>query len=325
MTRSRPLALAFLLLAVPALLRLGLWSPGSVGVDAVSAVTPGNIAVVGAGSAGAEGAPEVPSVTDLLRRAAYLSGGIHKSVDAASEWILVRPAHHGLDSAREVKQHVELLRAVVDLLHDVAPEARISLLVGAVPGSPGSTPEGLLAALGAWTAEANLAYLEILDVATEEREPIDVPEGGEAADIYPLPIALLECDALVNVAREDGPFSALRNLEGLAGVPQSDGWTPEARWIDLALLTEASYTLLDMLDYEGEGGAVVLASRDGIAVDRVGMALMEQAASPAVLAAAADRWLGVGELDGIKVNGLDVAGAWVPAPEETEETPEGSR
>lgn len=314
MSRVRsPVAIAVGLLAVPAILQLGIWSPEPVGVDAVSAVTPGYIAVVGAGNTSGAGAPASPTVADLVRGAFYLSGGLHKAIDANAGDVLLRPAHTAMD-AQALTQHVEVLRAVILLLHDIAPDARITLLLGGVPGSGVQAPQGLAPALRVMANDATLASIELvlLELSTEETEPIEVPDGGEAADFYPVPIVLLECDAVINVARYHGSLSAMMNLEGLAAPAAKNSGDDTGRLVDLALLAEVEYTVLDMLGRDHPRSPVVLASADGVAVDRLAEALGGNDVEPEALTRAGARRLGMSALTSIKVGGLEVPGTWTP-------------
>lgn len=306
--------LALAVLSVPPILSLGIWSPDPLGVDAVSAVTPGYVAVVGAGSTSIPGAPAIPTVEDLVRSAFYLAGGLHKAIDPTADDVLVRPGHAPMN-ARALRQHMEVVRAVVVLLHDIAPEARISLLLGGAPGSGVSAPDGLEAALRGLADEKDLAsiQLQVLDLAREEVETIEVPDRGEVANLYPVPIVLLECDAVINIARYHGPLSAMTNLEGLASIPGGEVSDDRAgRLVDLALLTEVQYTVLDLLGRDHPRSPVVLASPDGIAVDRLAVALAGIQGAPAALTRAGERRLGMSNLASIKVGGLDVPGTWVP-------------
>ncbi|MDA0335417.1 MAG: DUF362 domain-containing protein [bacterium] len=308
------IALAVGFLVVPAILRLGVWSPEPLGVDAVSAVTPGYIAVVGAGNTSGPGAPATPTVEDLVRGAFYLSGGLHKAIDSSAEDVLLRPGHTPMDR-KALAQHVEVLRAVIVLLHDIAPEARITLLLGGVPGSGVQAQPGLTEALQVMAGDPALASVELvlLELNSEETEGIEVPDGGEAADVYPVPIVLLECDAVVNVARYHGSLSALQNLMGLApaatGAAAADG---DGYLVDMALLADVEFTILDMLGQDHPRGPVVLASADGLAVDRIAEALAGIDNIPPALTRAGGRLLGMAALSGIKVGGLDVVGTWTP-------------
>lgn len=316
---------ALLLLIVPAVLRLGIWAPDAIGLDAVSAVTPGYIAVVGAGNTSGPGAPASPTIQDLVRGAFYLSGGLHRAIDPDAELVLIRPAHVALEG-RALTQHVEVVQAVIQLLRDIAADAEIVLLLGGVPGSGVTVPTNLAADLQNWidADPANEGQLQVLRLDQEEMEEIEVPDGGEAADLYPVPIALLECDAVVNIARYNGALSALRNLEGLA--PRIAGDTEPAGaeggddasgyLVDMALLAEVEYTVLDLLGRNHPGSPVVLASADGIAVDRLAAALAGHTSTPPLLLRAGDRQLGMAELSGIKVGGLDVPGTWTPEAKE---------
>jgi len=318
-----PVTLALLLLAAPAILRLGVWSPSPVGLDAVSAATPAYVAVVGAGNTSVEGAPASPSVEDLVRGAFHLSGGLHKAIDPTARDVVIRPGHSPM-GRRSLAQHLEVVRAVVVVLHDIAPDARMSLLVGGTPGSGVQAPEGLVGALRELTHTRDLASmrLRVVSLAQEEVEALEVPDGGEAAQLYPLPIPLLECDAVINVARYHGPLSAMTNLEGLAGPAEGDATAdPAGRLVDLALLLEVQYTVLDLLGRDHPRSPVVLASADGIAVDRLAGAFAGNDAVPSALTRAGDRRLGMAVLANIKVAGLDFPGTWVPdGPTEAEET-----
>ncbi len=312
--RRSTIALAVGFLVVPAILHLGIWSPEPLGVDAVSAVTPGYIAVVGAGNPSGPGAPATPTVEDLVRGAFYLSGGLHKAIDSSAEDVLLRPGHTPMDK-KALAQHAEVLRAVILLLHDIAHDARITLLLGGVPGSGVQAPPGLTEALQAIVADPALADLDLvlLDLNKEETEGIEVPDGGEAADEYPVPIVLLECDAVVNVARYHGSLSALQNLVGLA--PAAMGAADEDRdgyLVDMALLADVEFTILDMLGRDHPRGPVVLASADGLAVDRLAEALAGNDRIPPALTRAGGRLLGMSALAGIKVGGLEVVGTWTP-------------
>ena len=289
----------------------GLWPPGPGGPDALSAATPGHVAVVGVASPSGPGAPETATEADLVGGAMYLSGGLHKAIDPSSERILVRPAHGPMDDGA-LGRHVRVIAAVVKELARTAPEAGIGLLMGGVPGTSAGPPEGLSKALGALHGDPELAGvdLEILDLQEEELEETEVPGGGGT---YSVPVSLLECDALVNVARAAGPLAGLDNLQGLAGAGAA-GSAPGP--VDLALLAEVDYTLLDMTGHEGGTGSLVLAGADGIAVDRVAAALLGAGGETlAPLVAAGGLRIGVSILANIKVSGLEVPGSWVPPPD----------
>ena len=287
-----------------------IWPPGPGGPDAVSAATPGYVPVVGAASPSGEGAPASADEADLVRGAIYLSGGLHRTVDPSSERILVRPGHAAMD-ARGMAAHVRVIGALVGELARIAPDAGIGLLIGGVPGAPAEPPAGLSQALEALREDPELAGvdLEILDLGEEELEETEVPGGGGP---YPVPISLLECDALVNAARPAGALAGLDNLRGLAG-PGADGSAPGP--VELALLAEVDYTLLDMTGHRGPG-PLLLAGADGIAVDRVAASLLGAGGERlAPLIAAGGLRLGMSRLASIKVAGLEVPGSWAPPPD----------
>ena len=309
--RGRPILVAAALAAV---LAAGTETPGPWSPDALSAATPGHVAVIGAASPSGPGAPESATEADLVRGAIYLSGGLHKAVAPSSERILVRPGHGPMD-ARATALHARVIAAVVKELAGIAPEAGIGLLLGGVPGTAAEAAPGMAEALSALRGDPELAgiALEILDLREEELEETEVPGGGSGP--YAVPIRVLECDALVNIARPGGPLPGLGNLRGLAG-PAGSGASPGP--VDLALLAEVDYTLLDMTGHEGGPGSLVLAGADGIAVDRVSAALFGVEGEPlSPLIAAGGLRIGVSILANIKVAGLEVPGSWPPPPDTT--------
>ena len=335
--RSIPLAICLLL----SLAYLGRRHDAPFGIDAVSAATPGRVSVVGAvRSAAADAALSAAQVEEMVRRAVFLSGGLHKALDPGARWIVVRvadPRAAGAEGASAptagVDAYLAAVRAVVGLLHQAAGKARISLAAGDTPAAvagPGSRERGGSAREGGETALEKLAgdlvaagiEVELLDLAIEETERVEVPDGGEAAAEYAVPIAILECDNIVNVA----PYSrrgasGLANLVGLAGNDaaagnDAGGGNEMARLVDLALLAEVDYTVLVLV---GPGGGspsrprlnTVLAGHDPVAVDRISLEITAVDTSDlAGLRLASSRRLGTADLQWIKVNGLEVQGAW---------------
>ena len=89
-----------------------------------------------------------------------------------------------------------------------------------------------------------------------------------------------------------------------------------ARLVDLLLLSEVDYTVLDLLETGGEGSsrtrlAAILAGSDPIAVDRISMEMTAADTSDlAALRLASGRRLGTVDLRWIKVNGLEMRGSW---------------
>ena len=305
------------LLVLPSLWTLGRWVQPGLGVDAVSAVTPGHVSVVGA--------RELPENVDaaaadsLVRRALYFSGGIHKAFDADARWILVRVAPEVTSSSRPA--YLQVLESTLLAIHDAADEAELALLLGTLDGGDDDWNKAIAQHLR--TPRLASLNLEVLLVAEEETEAIDVPDSGLAADLYDLPIALLECDAVISIAHAQVPLAAMMNLDGLARVtdapprPTQDPSNPHAVMVDQALLAEVSFTLTH-LQLSGSP-QMVLASRDGVAVDRVAAQIAGAASDSISLSAlhmARSRFLGQSDLADIKVSGVEVPGTWVEVEEE---------
>lgn len=304
------------------------------GIDAVSAVTPGRVSVVGAVALEeTDAALTAAQIDEVVRRAVYLSGGLHKAIDPGARWIVVRvadPRGAGAESgaAKAAHSYLAVIRAVVGLLHQAAGEARISLVVGSTPAvvsgpasgdtRPTREEKGRETALGELAADLVAAGIEvdIVDLATEETESVEVPDGGEAAAEYAVPIAILECDNIVNVAPYSrGGVSGLANLVGLAANDEAAAHEM-ARLVDLALLAETAYTVLGLLGTGGEDPSrphfeAILAGHDPIAVDRISLEMTAADTSRlAALHLASSRRLGTVDLQWIKVNGVEVRGTW---------------
>ena len=309
-TRSLRRAL-WLVMILPSLWTLGRWSEPRFGVDAVSAVTPGHVSVVGA--------RVLPAVLDataadsLVRRTFYFSGGVHKAFESDARWILIRPSSEVGPAARG--RYLQILESALLAIQRAADEADLALLVGGLDGGDAGWHEEIAARL----QSPRLAALgmEILLVAEEETEAIDVPDSGLAAQLYDLPISLLECDAVINIAHVTQALGSMSNLTGLAR-PTTVTTSDDRVLVDLALLTEASYTLAQIV--RPDGTQMLLASRDGVAVDRVAAELSGADTDSTALAAlhlAHSRYLGQVDLHDIKVSGAVVPGTWVE-PETTE-------
>jgi len=325
---KRRLLTALALLFGPTNVFIGNWPSADLGVDAVSAVTPGHVAVVGALRSDFEAlneptAPDGPlstaQIDDLVRKAVYYSGGLNRVLDPGSEWILVKPGV-GFLSDEGTSTHLTIVGSVLDLIHETAPEARISILSGA--GGDTTLAPGLRRLLSSRDAQMEA---DLLDLTIEEAEESGVPDGGEGCDSYAVPIALLECDAVVDVARvAPGAASAMANLTGLAaavGTPRSE----DGVLVDLALLAIVEFAVVDAITVPGEAGPrrlnTVLASGDLIAVDRIAAALPQTGAGGIMtLLLGSSRGLGQVNVADIKVNGIAVDGTWT---EEEEVQPEG--
>ena len=309
---------ALVLLFGPTIVFIGHWPSTDLGLDAVSAATPGHVAVVGALRSDSEAlaeptSPDTPltavQIDDLVRKAVYYSGGLHRVLGPDAEWILVKPGGGGIGE-EEMRAHLAVVGSVLGLIHEAAPQARVSILTGA--GGDTTLAPGLCQLLSGQAAEMEA---DILDLTNEEAEEAEVPDGGEACDRYVVPIALLECDAVIDVARvAPGAASAMANLTGLAtaiGAPRS----ADGVLVDLALLAVVEFAVLDVIIAPGKAGSrrlnTVLAGADLIAVDRIAAAIPETGAGGiSALVRASSRDLGRVDIGDIKVNGIDVDGTW---------------
>ena len=267
-------------------------------IDAVSAATSQRVSVIAVLKAGDDlleqpAAADAPltsaQIEDLVSKAIYLSGGIHKYIDPGSEWILLKPDVAALDTSGSGRvTDVRVVKGVIEVVHQAAPQAQISIVEGPTQWiSPGQeidkekagsaeVADGFeRAGYRALLADPALADIEldIIDLNFAAAEEIDVPDSSEVANAYFVPIELLECDMLISIpVFKGGVADGMESLKTIAPGPHY-GWDrsalptradkPGGTLIDLALLVEADFAVMDML---AEHRAIV-AGRDLVAVD----------------------------------------------------------
>ena len=228
---------------------------------------------------------ESPQILDMARRAVDLVGGMASVVPAGAELVVIKP---NVGSAKPegagVNADPRLVRAVVILVHEVAPEARI--LVAEGPGgwmSPSlkdCTDVQVRDAdlivdgfeLGGYRREVNGLRtagidVELFDLNFDETRLMTVPGGGLARDEYDLPVTILDADAWINVpvAKTHGAkitccmknhfgllpgtlygWSKSNGTENHPGMPHAPRIIDEC-WVDLVALTRVDLNVVDMI------------------------------------------------------------------------------
>ena len=276
------------------LLTLGSWHPGRslVAVDAVSAATKPGQSVVGIVRSDYEKLkqPTPPDaelsetqIEEVTRWAVAMGGGLQSVVDARAEWVAIKvnivelkkPGSGVVTDARVVK-------AVVKLAHEAAPEARISIVEGSgewiAPDVPGADTTGAQVEDG-WAEAGYRAlltdpelqgiHLDLIDLNIDEAVLTTVPDKWHAREQFWVPRTLLDCDALIDVpvmkiTQDVGMTCAMKNFIGIApglkyGWPKMRGrpgvgpgipHTPQIldeTIVDLTVLANPVFTVVDAI------------------------------------------------------------------------------
>ena len=278
------------------LLLLGLWPQhqGSdlVSVDAVSAATKPGQSVVGIvrSDYAKLKAPAAPGdslsdaqIEEVTRWAVAMGGGLQSIIDPRAAWIAIKvnivelkkPGSGVVTDARVVK-------AVVKLAHEAAPDARISIVEGSgewiAPDVPGADTTGAQVEDGwaeagyrALLTDPELAgiHLDLVDLNIDEAILTTVPDHWHAREQYWVPKTVLDCDALIDVpvmkiTQDVGMTCAMKNFIGIApglkyGWPKMRGrpgqgpgipHTPQVldeTIVDLTTLANPVFTVVDAI------------------------------------------------------------------------------
>jgi uncharacterized protein (DUF362 family) len=259
-------------------------------VDAVSAATRPGQSVVGLVRSDypklkQPAAPEAQlseaQIEAMVDWAVNLAGGLQTVINPDADWIAIKvnivevkkPGSGVITDPRVVK-------AVVKLAHQAAPEARISIVEGPgewiAPDVPGADTTMAQVEDG-WAAagyrdllrdpELGGIRLDLVDLNIDEAILTPVPEPWYAREKYWVPRTVLECDALIDVPVmkiHDGPgmTCAMKNFVGIApglkygwhkakGVPGQGPGIPHTSQIidetivDLTSLANPAFTVVD--------------------------------------------------------------------------------
>jgi uncharacterized protein (DUF362 family) len=223
-------------------------------------------------------------IEDMVRWAVTLAGGLQTVIDPNAQWIAIKvnivevtkPGSGVITDPRVVK-------AVVKVAHEAAPEARISIVEGpgewVAPDVPGVDTLFVEQVTDGWATagyrdllrdpELRGIHLDLVDVNVDEAILTPVPDQWYAREQYWVPKTVLECDALIDVPVmkiHDGPgmTCAMKNFVGIApGVKY--GWgkakgrpgrgpglphTPQVideTIVDLTSLASPKFTVVDAI------------------------------------------------------------------------------
>lgn len=262
-------------------------------VDALSAATPSGSSVVGLIASDYERLERpvprdeelsVAQVEEMVRYAVAMAGGLYSRIPPDAEWILVKPNIVELKPRGSgVITDWRVVRALLKIVHEVVPEARITIAEGGawVPADRQDIASRLFGAeVGDGFAIAGYAQLlddpeldgidlDIVDLNFDETAEVYVPDGGYVFEQYHVPLTVLECDFLISVPvlkviGSVGMTNCMKNFVGIApgmiyGWPKMQGFPPggpnpglphapgilDEVIVDLASLAEGDFTVVD--------------------------------------------------------------------------------
>ena len=238
-------------------------SPGSYSlVDAVSAATKPGMSVVGLiGSdyeelenpASRDAELSEAQVEDMVRYAVAMSGGLRQRIEPDAEWVVIK-----INIVEFKKQGSgvitdwRVVKALIKIIHEIVPEARVTMVEGPAEWIPPDSPEVQVGSeVERKDGFANAGFsqllddpdlegvdLDILDVNFDEVAEVEVPDGGYAQDKWMMPLAILENDFLITVPvlkihDTISMTNAMKNFIGIApgmvyGWPKMSGYPPRS-------------------------------------------------------------------------------------------------
>ncbi|MFH1007802.1 MAG: DUF362 domain-containing protein [Candidatus Latescibacterota bacterium] len=215
-------------------------------VDAVSAATKPDQSVVGVirSDFAQLGEPASPDsalteaqVEAMVRYAITEAGGLHTIIEPGTDWVVLKANVVELKpSGSGVITDVRVIKALVKIVHAIAPEARITIAEGngewitadhadiqaRIPQS--NLGDGFeVAGYRALLKDEALAgiQLDIVDLNFDEAIEVSVPDQWYAREKYFIPATVLECDVLISVPVLKihdgvGMTNAMKNFVGIA-------------------------------------------------------------------------------------------------------------
>ena len=230
-------------------------------IDAVSAATAPGMSVVGvirsdyeqlAHPAPPEEALTEAQVEDMVRMAVDQTGGFGWQIPRDAEWVVIKVnIVEVVESGTGVITDARMVKALIKLVHETVPEARISIVEGpaewVAPGSSDVEIGGEIELIDGFEVagyrqmlnDPDLAGIEldIIDLNFDEVAEVSVPDGGYAQDDWKLPLAILENDFLISAPvlkiHEVSMTSAMKNFIGVFpgmvyGWPKMSGYPPRS-------------------------------------------------------------------------------------------------
>lgn len=270
------------------------WTDYSL-VDAVSAATKPGMSVVGLIGSDYDRLESPVSrdaelteaqVEEMVRYAVAMAGGLNQRIEPDAEWILIKPNIVELkERGSGVITDWRVVKALVKIVHEIVPQARITIGEGPAWVSPDKAGElrthfedddlgdgFAIAGFRQLLDDPELADvdLDILDLNFDAAIEVEVPDGGYVFKTYHMPEAVLECDFLISVPILKviggvGMTNAMKNFVGTApgliygfpkmrgypgsgvpGLPHNPGILDEVI-VDLVAVAEPDFAVVDAI------------------------------------------------------------------------------
>lgn len=265
-------------------------------VDAVSAATKPGQSVVGVIRSDYDRLNEPVSpdsaltgaqIEDMVRKAVALAGGLNTVIEPGTDWVVIKVNIVELKGRGSgVVTDSRVVKAVVKIVHEIAPKARITIAEGSGELIPpehaevqAAVPHAVIgdgfdvAGYRAFLRDEALSGipLDMVDLNFDEAVEVAVPDGGYAREKYYIPATILECDVLISVPVLKvhdgvGMTNAMKNFVGIApgliygwakmmGYPPGSGnpgipHTPailDETIVDLTSLSDVDFTVVDAI------------------------------------------------------------------------------
>lgn len=227
--------------------------------------------------------PLTEAQVEMVVREAARLGGIEQVVRPDHGWIVIKPNIVELKKQGSgVNTDWRVVKAIIKIVHEIAPDARITIAEGPggwiAPGHPevrvwSDVGDGFeIAGYRRLLSDPELSgiSLDLVDLNFDEAVETPVPGGGYAKNAYHIPRTVLGCDVLINVPVMKVTFNvgmtvAMKNFVGIApgmvygwakmtgyppgsgtGLPHSDPILDEVI-ADLASLSGVDFTVVDAI------------------------------------------------------------------------------
>ena len=223
-------------------------------------------------------------IEEMVRYAVAMAGGLRQRIEADAKWVVIKVNIVELkESGSGVITDWRVVKGLIKTVHEVVPEARITIAEGPAewipPGSPpiqgrAEIADGFeIAGYRQLLKDPDLAgvNLDIVDLNFDSPTEVSVPDGGYAQDNWKLPLSILECDFLISVPVLKihdmiGMTNAMKNFVGIApgtvyGWPKMRGYPPRSgnpgiphvggildeTIVDLVATAEVDFALVDAI------------------------------------------------------------------------------
>ena len=264
-------------------------------VDAVSAATRPGTSVVGLirsdfprlkEPVASDAELTYPQVENMVRLAVAMSGGLGMVIEPGTDWIVIKPNIVSLKKRGSgVITDWRVVKAVIKMVHEVAPKARVTVAEGSGEWVGPEHKEDVwtpfiryadgfeVAGYRALLEDPELARvdLDIVDLNFDEAIEVPVPDGGSLWEKYYVPRTILECDVLIDVpvlkvTAGIAMTVAMKNIVGIGpgliyGWAKMSGYPPgsgnpglphgeaviDEMIVDLCVLADVDFTVVDAI------------------------------------------------------------------------------